>query len=255
VIDDFEKKFMWFLMILPGFLSLALARYISQMGDMNEFQFTYYSLILSFVNLGASYLIYRLWKWGKSKLRKPAPSAAPTPGLSTLFIMLVLAISIIVGIFCGIAYENDWLIKVLRSTPGTGMMTKRGYQRPLTFLLALNRKGKLEEGRPQSMKVGEAWIRVVLKDGKIFHGYPEFFSLSGNNAEIFLSPACKEITESGGGKVCEVEGPGVLLFEKEIDFIEFLDRPKSECHNIWKDKKEASENQAKLQGQGLNQAK
>jgi hypothetical protein len=255
VIDDFEKKFIWFLMILPGFLSLALARYISQMGDMNEFQFTFYSLILTFVNLGATYLIYEFGKWVKIKFKKTVAPAEPTPRLPAIFIMLVLVISIFVGIVCGVAYENDVLIRILRSTPGTGMITKRAYQRPLTFLLALNRKGKLEEGRPESMKVGEAWVKIVLKDGKVFHGYPEFFSLSGNAAEIFLSPACKEITESRRAKVAEVEGPGVLIFEKEIEFIEFLDRPKSECHNIWGAKKKASEDQARAEGQGSDQSK
>jgi len=157
----------------------------------------------------------------------------------------VLIVAILTGIIVGVAYENDTLIKLLRGVPGTGMITKRSHQRPLTFLLALNRKGKLEEGRPESIKTTEAWVKVRLKSGKVFHGYPEFFSLRGKTSEIFLSPACRETTGHGCTKVVEIEGPGILIFEKDIEFIEFLDRPKSKCHNLWKEKKKSLEKQEK----------
>lgn len=249
VLEDFEKKFVWFLIILPGFLSLGLAQYISDIGDVSEFKLICFSLVLTFVNLAFGYVIYLpICKLGELLKQRPKSETPLSPSISRhprIFILIVLVVAILTGIIVGVAYENDALLKLLRGIPGTGMITKRSYQRPLTFLLALNRKGKLEEGRPEPMKTTEAWVKVRLKSGKVFHGYPEFFSLRGENSEIFLSPACREITGHGCTKVVEIEGPGILISEKEIEFIEFLDRPKSECHNLWKEKKDASEKQAK----------
>ncbi len=244
MLEDFEKKFVWVL-ILPGFLSLGLAEYLSGIGDVGEFKLVCYSLVLTFVNLALAYVIYTpIYKFGKLFKKKQNSEISSLLSVSKhprLFILIVLVIAILTGIIIGVAYENDTLIKLLRGIPGTKMITKRSHQRPLTFLLALNRKGKLEEGRPKSMKTTEAWVKARLKSGKVFHGYPEFFSMRGKTSEIFLSPACTEITGHGCTKVVEFEGPGILIFEKDIEFIEFLDRPKSECHNLWKEKEESLE--------------
>jgi hypothetical protein len=200
-------------------------------------------------DLALAYVIYLpIYKLGRLLKRKQESDTSPALSVSRhprLFILIVLVIAILTGIIIGVAYENDSLIKLLRGIPGTRMITKRSHQRPLTFLLALNRKGELEEGRPEPMKTTEAWVKVRLKNGKVFHGYPEFFSLRGETSEIFLSPACREITGPGCTKVVEIEGPGILIFDKDIEFIEFLDRPKSECHNLWKEKKESLQKQAK----------
>lgn len=214
-----------------------------------NFKLICYSLVLTFVNLTVAYVIFLpIYKLGKLLKRKQESETPPSLSVSKhprLFILIVLIVAVLTGIIVGVAYENDTLIKLLRGVPGTGMITKRSHQRPLTFLLTLNRKGKLKEGRPEPMKATEAWVKVCLKSGKVFHGYPEFFSLSGKTSEIFLSPACREITDDRCTKVVEFEGPGILIFEKDIQFIEFLDRPKSECHNLWKEKKHSLEKQAK----------
>ena len=226
VLEDFEKKFGWFLIILPGFLSLGLAQYISDIGDVSEFKLICYSMVLTFVNLALGYVIYfPIYKLAELLKRTPKSKTPSAPSVSRhprLFILIILIVAILTGLVVGVTYENDTLIKLLRGVPGTGMITKRSYQRPLTFLLALNRKGKLEEGRPDPMKTTEAWVKIRLNSGKVFHGYPEFFSLKGKTSEIFLSPACREITRNGCTKIVDIEGPGILISEKDIEFIEFF---------------------------------
>jgi len=243
MIKDIEKKFTWFLILLPGFISLGLARYISDMGNMSEFELIIYSSGFTVVNLGLSIVLYNGGKaLGQRWLpRRGDPDTQSESPLSKMaFILLVLVVSFGVGIAAGVAYENDTLLNWLRAAPGTRLLSKRSYQRPLTFLLAQNRKGKLEEGRPHSMKTTQAWVEVHLTGGESFEGWPEFFSspesfsTGDENAEIFLSPACKRVKKDGRVKVVIMPGPGVLVFEKDIKFVEFIDRQKSECHNLWK---------------------
>jgi hypothetical protein len=224
-------------MLLPGFISFGLAQYITDMGDFSEFQLTFYSFGLTLVNLSLAIAIYKAGKWLQKKLwqpRKGTGGTQPDSQLSAIFVLIVLVVSCAIGILVANFYENDTILKWLRGTPVTRMTTKRSYQRPLTFLLAQNRKGKLEEGRPQSMKTTEAWVEVHLTSGEVFEGYPEFFSMGNEATEIFLSPACKRIKKNGCHKVVAVSGPGILIFERDIKFIEFIDRQKSECHNLWK---------------------
>lgn len=59
--------------------------------------------------------------------------------------------------------------------------------------------------------------------------------MGDDTGEIYLSPACIKRVTRNMAKIEPVRGPGVLIFEKDIKVIMFLDRPDSACHNLWKD--------------------
>ena len=226
--NDGEKYLYAMVALFPGFISFGLARYITDMGDIGQWEFTMYSFGYSLFNFAIALSIYHSLRWIRGKEKsKTVPSSVP-------FVLLILVVSILIGIFSASFYEKDTFLRVLRKTPGMRLTTKRSYKRPLPFLLALNRKGQLEEGRHQSMRGGEAWLKVSLASGKVFEGYPEFFPSGNETSEILLSPACKKAENtSASSEIIDIRGPGVLIYEKEIKFIEFIDREESACYNLW----------------------
>jgi hypothetical protein len=140
------------------------------------------------------------------------------------------------GIAIGLAAEKDVFYVKLRSLPITDILNKRSSSRPLTFLLSQNSTGKLKEegdARPKKFKKTEAWLRIKLKSGKIIEGWPEFYEISDEPSELYLSPACNLEKKDGKEIISPVPGPGVLIFEREIEIITFIDREKCKCFDYW----------------------
>jgi hypothetical protein len=54
------------------------------------------------------------------------------------------ALSILVGIGLGIAFQNDVFYQLLRKLPFTDVVNARSAERPLPFLLSQNSAGKLK---------------------------------------------------------------------------------------------------------------
>lgn len=245
-----EKWLGRMLILLPGFFSVALARYLSNGPEIDEFSLVCYSLALSLFNFVLALLIYRLVTAlvrGLKEVRNGKQDVIQQPELSLSFMATVLTLAIALGLWVGYIYSTDAVLAGLRHGPWAKVLTKRSESRPLSFLLAANRQGKLEEGRPSPMKQGQVWINIHLEGGKIFAGYPEFFPIGSEGGEVFLSPAC---SVDASGKARQWPGPGVLIPEAKISHITFIDREKSECHNIWRAiaKRFAAANSAALAG-------
>ena len=229
--EDIIQRSLWVLFLFPGFISVLLAQYLADISDVSETKL----LILGFgLNLINIVLAIPIWMGIAGLIRLRRRVDISSAWLGALFVIVVLGTSSVVGVAGAALYENDALLKLLRASPTTRLLSKRSFQRPLTFLLVQNRKGQLEEGRPVAIKATEAWIEVHLTNGDVFAGWPEFFSIGSGAAEIFLSPACQRVRNESAVKVVSVPGPGVLIFEKDIRFILFVDKQKSECQNIWK---------------------
>ena len=70
------------------------------------------------------------------------------------------------------------------------------------------------------------WCRITFKDGTELVGWPKFYSLHGENKQLFLANAVwfKNVDSKDNPQEKNVEGPGVLLCSfEEISAIEFLD--------------------------------
>jgi hypothetical protein len=104
------------------------------------------------------------------------------------------------------------------------------------FLLTQNSTGQLKkegDARPQNFKQTDAWANVVLRSGKKYEGWPEFFEGSSQSSELYLSPACQLIKKRCNTIAKPIQGPGIIIFEREIESITFVDRDKSQCANFW----------------------
>jgi uncharacterized protein DUF6338 len=165
------------------------------------------------------------------------------PSNHPALLVAVFLVAVVVGIGTGLAAERDLFHSVLRSLPGTATMNKRSTKRPLPFLLSQNTAGRLREdgdGRP-GQKATEAFVRIFLREGRIYDGWPEFYGTERKPSEVYLSPACRaERRPDGTYDVVVIPGPGVLVAESEIQVVEFLDRKSSQCFELWRQAAEAA---------------
>jgi hypothetical protein len=153
--------------------------------------------------------------------------------------MAVWSILVGIGIGIGIGIQNDLFYVVLRSIPFTDVINTRSTKRALPFLLSQNSAGKLNDdgdGRP-SGKVTEAWIRIKVKQpgGRlVYEGWPEFYGSGSEQSEVYLSPACQvDLHSPPPDVVTKIKGPGVLIYERDIESVEFMDRAESPCYELW----------------------
>jgi hypothetical protein len=224
------------LALAPGFLALALLGLIADLDELNEFRILFYGLALTFV---CWVIVLAFLGIGRIFFRRLPVEPSNHPAL----LVAVFLVSVAVGIGTGMAAERDLFHQVLRSLPGTVTMNKRSTKRPLPFLLSQNTAGRLRQdgdGRP-GPKATEAFVRIFLKEGRIYDGWPEFYGTERKPSEVYLSPACRaEKRVDGSYDVVKIAGPGVLMVEAEIQVVEFLDRKSSQCFDLWRQTAEAA---------------
>lgn len=247
--QDIESKLTWLFLLFPGFLSMAIIGQIVDLGQLTEFQITFYSFVLTLVDISVAFFV--CWLMGLlsrlcSRLFKKSRKAEFS---KKVFYVLVFLCSISTGLLIGFAGEKDWFFITLRALPITDTLNKRSSSRPLVFLLSQNSAGQLKEdgdARPPPFeKTTEAWVRVYMKGGKQYEGWPEYFGIGDQATELYLSPACELRSRFGKETLKPIKGPGILIFEREIEALMFIDREESDCYAYWFNEK----NQAPKQDQ------
>jgi hypothetical protein len=219
------EKLAWLFLLLPGFMCVSVVGMIVDLGELSEFQITYYSLISTLPIVVLTIPASAAIGWTLKRSGFSTSGSAPT----YVFFTTSFVIAIAIGVVAGLAAQGDEFYRTLRSLPGTDVLNKRSAKRPLVFLLNQNSKGQMKkegDGRPAFMKRTEAYARVGLKDGPVYEGWPEFYEHGNSPSELYLSPACRV---SEVGEVSILPGPGVIIVEAEIKSIELLDRESSTC--------------------------
>lgn len=225
---EIADKLIWLFLLAPGFISVTIVGTIIDLGQLTEFQVTYYSFVLTAFDLVVGLGLIYVWKIG----RKIRTGSAPSWTVSQILVMGMLT-SVMSGVTLGLAAERDWFFVTLRSLPITDTLNKRSSSRPVAFLLSQNTSGRLKnEGDARPDKVTEAWVRITLNDGTQYEGWPEFYGIDKEKSEIYLSPAC-EARGKASRVVEKIPGPGVIVYENELKSITFLDRQHSPCFSKW----------------------
>ena len=171
---ELVDKLTWLFLLLPGFLCMSIVGLIVELGQLSEFQITFYSFILTLVitaiSLPLSWCIVRLFSG------RLAPANSTT--YQFVFFLVATMVAVALGVVLGFAAEGDRFFVTLRALPITNTLNKRSATRPVVFLLTQNTGGKLKmegDGRPPDKKKGEAWALVQVKNGKRYEGWPEFY--------------------------------------------------------------------------------
>jgi len=226
-----HDKLVWLFLLAPGFITVAVIGMIVDLGQLSEFQITYYSFVLTVVDIVIAIAGLWLLEWFARKLKRQLHWSANT------LLWTSLAVAVGTGLLFGLGAERDTFFVTLRSLPITKELNKRSSSRPSTFLLSQNTRGQLVtegDARPQSHKVTDAFVLVSLKAGnQRYEGWPEFYGLGKDASEIYLSPACERVSEGGVDKVLKVPGPGVVIYEGQISSITFINRACSPCYLKW----------------------
>ena len=237
--EELESKITWLFILLPGFLSSTIIGQIVDLGQLSEFQIVFYSFVLTLVNLSIALLV----SWLIKVLVVKCGGSLGEGVLKGFFYTIIVIVSIASGVILGFAAEKGSFFVILRSLPITDELNKRSSNRPLVFLLSQNSTGKLRnegDGRPKDMKMPQPMmVRIHLKSKRIYEGWPEYYELGKIPSEIYLSPACELISESGKEIQKPICGAGVIIYEREIESISFIDSVKSNCRDIWYEKKTA----------------
>lgn len=221
-------KLTWLFILLPGFLCMSIVGSIVELGQLSEFQITFYSFVLT--------LVITAIALATTALLRRRSTLANSANVQSVFFTVAIAVSLVLGVALGLAAEADRFFVSLRALPITNTLNKRSAARPVVFLLTQNTGGKLKaegDGRPPAKKQGEAWALVQVKNGRRYEGWPEFYETGSKPSEIYLSPACESTAEKGNETVRPIEGPGIIVYESEIQSIELLDRTSSKCYAYW----------------------
>jgi len=233
--DEILSKLTWLFLLLPGFVCVSMVGGIVELPELSEFQFTCYCLMASIlcgliawpVSVGANWLL--------AKVR-----AAPSPTRVTyIFFTASLGFAVLLGIAFGLAAQDDALLRFVRAMPG-GALDKTSHKRPFVLLMghinnANTPGGGLRthgaDGRPHGLQQEKAYIRMRVKDdGPIFEGRPHYFAHGNEASEIYLSPACRVDDRN---IVERIPGPGVVVMESEIQYVEVIDVSASQCRTLY----------------------
>jgi hypothetical protein len=179
------------LILMPGFLTQRIYAYFATTTKASDFEVIASALAFSIVNFAIAVAIWRIFGGDLG--------AAGIPGH---FIALLLGVTVATGL-AWVWVDSSGI--VYRWAPVTSRVSNTS---PWATSLREN------------VVRWKAMVRVQVKDGDVYHGWPYYFSEDGEGKnQLFLKPAFLE-DQTGCPRV---KGPGVFLIEDQIKTIEFLD--------------------------------
>ncbi len=225
----------WLFLITPGFISIGVARALSNMGAFSDIDLVLISITLTGLNLFVVYLatsaVLRL-------CNKPMPDVAvltQRPGwLSVLF-----GFSVAMGLVIADGYENDLVASTGESvrslfydstTPETTFhetldsLLNKAYQPPFP-------DGRDKEYAPAYSAESEdkKYVRISLKTqlGTVVTGRAERWHRRGELRQIYLTPVC--IADVEGTATYDRGLVGTWIPVSEIARIDFFDGEQLSC--------------------------
>lgn len=215
----------WLIFVLPGFFSLFVAMFISDLPEINDTRLPVVYIALTFVSvalpLGCLHLFGRIT--GKaytiqSALRVPA------------FLAGVFVSSLVVGLLFGMANTTDVVSDYLRALFGNNLVTVSSHSELAQSLFQkINTPAERFPDRQPHFQYADTnlYTRFVFKEGNNSYegAVGQYSGRSEKQQQVYLSPAC--LVEKG--IVTPVAGPGVWLNLTDVREIQFIYSVCSEC--------------------------
>lgn len=219
----------WIVYVLPGFLALFVAGFISDFPEIRDvlIPFVYVALtgLSLIVPLGLTVLI--------AKFRRTPVYATDLPS-NGWFVSGVFAFSILVGFAFGAAHSTDFVSTWLRSVLGKDAVLVSSHTEPLRLLMREAYQPNFVErfdGIPStyvSNKEPNIFVAITTGVGEnalVSHGVVHSFHSHSENPQAYLSPACQEVSS----EVIPVRGPGLWVDLQDAQTIEFIYQACSPC--------------------------
>ena len=189
------------MVLLPGFLSQRISHYFGTQYKRSDIDTIVSALVFTLLNAAIAALFCRIFKIDLQRNEK----------LTNSFVIIVFIASIVTGTGWTLIDRNDLLYKA-------GFTSRVSQAHIWTKIFRTNLKDEN----------WQAAVKVDLKNSKSYIGWPRYYSeQQEQNNIVFLSPA---YTLCPSGKCKKLNGPGVLLFEREMSYIEFHKIPKAADH-------------------------
>lgn len=219
--DDIVEKLHYVLFLLPGFVAFAVASIFGGLPEFGDLYLIFYAVALTILNLAAVALFAKVFR---------------TPSKTGLQIVN-FGCAVIIGLLIAIAARTQVVFTVSNYLDLNGVYYA-GPEPPLVLLLHQNKYSHLDsEGgdiRPGTrVRVPQAWVRVKLKDGETYEGFPKLYSEEPKDFELYLTPGCGLTSAGGEDNADMLPGPGILLLMDRIDWVELIDPPASSCYRAW----------------------
>ena len=201
-----------FLIILPGFFSQKIYQYFFKEYKGSDVDTIFTALSFTLINFLLAYPCFLFVSGIRDRKTKRETDFKSSP----LFLTIIFIISIFTGLGWALVESKGWLFEI-------GITEKYSRYDVWTKVFSTNEEGVKSLPLPDNKdpnKWESAFIKVELDNGKEYMGWPLYYSWQDEkNNSIFLKPA---FSVSKDGDCKAINGPGVLLFEKKVKYIEFF---------------------------------
>lgn len=219
-----RESIAWLFVLMPGFISIFLARSLSDLPGIRDFDLPIAYLCFSFVNCGLPLLL--IHSINKLVDRDVDIKSAL---ISPIFLIGSISMSAVTGIFFAILVSTDALPRFATRYVDEAMFPIDSYSEPLRYLLRQTNLAEFPDGRFYPSP-DERWINRYVRlsgvgDGLEFEGVPKLFHNWEQEPQVYLTPAC--VIRSGVMQL--IYGPGVWVRLSEVSHMSVIDTPCSEC--------------------------
>lgn len=212
-LKNMGREYEWINVIFPGVLSMVVIEFVSSAEISIDFRFIIFSLVMTYVNLTIVGMIDTLIQ----RVRKKEFKVFKFSILATSYLTTTFVTSVLMGYLIGVAVEKDVFYGLMNRLPITTSVKKVSHKRPL--MVELSKYGENTNRRTD-------WISIKTKDGTIYEGWPKLYDLTGEETELYLSPACVYDGEKTNYNI-----EGIVVFESGAESILFIKDSESDCSN------------------------
>ena len=210
------------LYLIPGFLALFVASFVSDFPEIRDTQLPIVYISLTFISAIIPFIVVHLvLRFRKKVITIDYLQRSPW------FISSVFFCSIGVGLLFGILHTTDVVSHSLRELIGKRLISVVSHDELVRELFSRSYSGGFPDGRVDfNSNTPSLYLRIAFeKDSKIYEGVAENWYGGKTRPQIYLSPACR--IESS--VAIPVHGPGVWLDLKGVQDIQFIDDGCSIC--------------------------
>lgn len=225
-----DKQFVFYLALIPGLITIGVARLISNMAGLNGIELTVFLLLASMVNVALSLGVL------VGYLKAVRETMVLTRAfLHPFFVINLVFFSICNGVLLSLAFENDWVNRGVNALSGGSLeLSKSSSHSTLHFLLRniYDNTGAFPDHRQLDRQMDASGdlkstriMRIrTMQSGLTFVGYIGAWRTHERVKEIYLSPACR----NSGGSDMPIGGAGVFVAVSQVAWIEFIDEDDDE---------------------------
>ncbi len=217
----------WLVYVLPGFLALFIASFISDLPKISDAQLPITYIALTFLSvaipLGFAHVALRLRNESRS-----LTEVIQWPSV----ILSTFALSLIFGFLFGMFNNTDWISIRLRSVFGDDNVLTLTHTEPLRYLFKNSQSPVLADRdwmpyvKPELKKLDGRYMRFDFGgDRDMYEGVVTLYYASSEKPQAFLSPVC--IIKNG--QVTPYIGTGIWLSLEKLKSVQVLYKECSSC--------------------------